>query len=47
MIAFDAPLRSDVSFDAASFDDPIVWFASRSNSKPGMTWDDGMSNECW
>ena len=48
MIAFDAPLRSEVSFDAASFDDPIVWFASRSNSKPGMMMgDDGMSNECW
>ena len=51
MIAFDAPLLvSDASFDAASFDDPIVWFACRSNSKPGMmtVGDDGsVSNECW
>jgi hypothetical protein len=47
MIAFDAPLiRSGVPFDAASFDDPIVWFAARSDSKPGMG-DDDPSNECW
>ncbi len=45
MIAFDAH-RSDIPFDASSFDDPIVWFAARSNSKSGMM-DGRLSNECW
>lgn len=45
MVAFDAPV-SDIPFDASSFDDPIVWFAARSNSKSGMMYG-GLSNECW
>jgi hypothetical protein len=45
MIAFDVE-RSDIPFDASSFDDPIVWFAARSNSKSGMK-DGSLSNECW
>mmetsp|Transcript_15834 Transcript_15834/g.34265 ORF Transcript_15834/g.34265 Transcript_15834/m.34265 type:complete len:360 (+) Transcript_15834:353-1432(+) len=42
MIAFDR--ESKIPFDAASFDDPTVWFAAKSNSKPGM--EDGPI-ECW
>ena len=42
MIAFDK--ETDIPFDAASFDDSIVWFAARSNSKPGM---EALHKECW
>lgn len=42
MIAFDR--ESKIPFDAASFDDPTVWFAAKSNSKPGM---DPGAIECW
>lgn len=46
MIAFDTP--SNIPFDAASFDDGVVWFAAKSNSKPGMEQDnDHQSKECW
>ena len=45
MIAFDTP--SNIPFDAASFDDGVVWFAAKSNSKPGMEDDDDQSKECW
>eukprot|EP00580_Thalassiosira_gravida_P018379 CAMPEP_0201676944 /NCGR_PEP_ID=MMETSP0494-20130426/42997_1 /ASSEMBLY_ACC=CAM_ASM_000839 /TAXON_ID=420259 /ORGANISM="Thalassiosira gravida, Strain GMp14c1" /LENGTH=494 /DNA_ID=CAMNT_0048159781 /DNA_START=16 /DNA_END=1500 /DNA_ORIENTATION=+ len=43
MVAFDG--GTGIPFDAASFDDdPVVWFAARSNSKPGM---EGGKKECW
>ena len=42
MIAFET--KTDIPFDAASFDDSTVWFASKSNSKPGM---DNVQKECW
>jgi predicted NAD/FAD-dependent oxidoreductase len=41
LIAFDE--KSNIPFDAASFDDTILWFAAKSNTKPGM--EDG--DECW
>lgn len=41
MIAFDE--ASGIPFDAASFDDEILWFAAKSNSKPGME----DMKECW
>lgn len=41
MIAFDKV--SNIPFDAASFDNEAIWFAAKSNSKPGM--EDG--RECW
>jgi len=43
MIAFQS--KSQIPFDAASFDHPILWFASKTNSKPGMNGDTLM--ECW
>jgi len=42
MIAFDK--ETSIPFDAASFDDSIVWFAAKSNSKPGM---ESLHKECW
>mmetsp|Transcript_35123 Transcript_35123/g.74160 ORF Transcript_35123/g.74160 Transcript_35123/m.74160 type:complete len:466 (-) Transcript_35123:137-1534(-) len=42
MIAFDT--NSNIPFDASSFDHPIVWFAAKSNSKPGM---EELQKECW
>jgi len=42
MIAFDKD--TNIPFDAASFDDSIVWFAAKSNSKPGM---EALHKECW
>lgn len=42
MVAFDG--ETGIPFDAASFDDGVVWFAAKSNAKPGM---DGGSRECW
>ncbi|KAL7529629.1 hypothetical protein ACHAXR_004192 [Thalassiosira sp. AJA248-18] len=42
MIAFDG--ESNIPFDAASFDDPTLWFAAKSNSKPGMEEE---QKECW
>ena len=48
MIAFEK--QSNIPFDAATFDNDIVWFAAKSNSKPGMdnTDDDKkMAAECW
>jgi len=45
MIAFDEALA--VSFDAISFqEDDVLWFASKSNSKPGISMNDD-SKECW
>jgi predicted NAD/FAD-dependent oxidoreductase len=41
MIAFDK--GSNIPFDAASFDDSIIWFAAKSNSKPGTKG----CYECW
>lgn len=36
MIAYDTP-QTKITFDAVSFiDHPIIWFAAKSNSKPGM-----------
>jgi hypothetical protein len=36
MIAYNTP-QSSIPFDATSFiDHPIIWFAAKSNSKPGM-----------
>lgn len=43
MIAFES--ESKIPFDAATFDNRNIWFAARSNSKPGMD-QDGMK-ECW
>ena len=42
MIAFDE--KTNIPLDAASFDDSVVWFASRTNSKPRM---ERMERECW
>jgi len=42
MIAFDKD--TNIPFDAASFDDSNVWFAAKSNSKPGM---EALQKECW
>ena len=42
MIAFEN--KTGIPFDAASFDDSTVWFASKSNSKPGM---ENVQKECW
>ena len=42
MIAFDK--ETGIPFDAASFDDSIVWFAAKTNSKPGM---EKLQKECW
>lgn len=42
MIAFDN--ESGIPFDAATFDNSVIWFAAKNNSKPGM--DEGL-NECW
>ena len=42
MIAFDK--ETGIPFDAASFDDSIVWFAAKSNSKSGM---EALNKECW
>merc|ERR1712227_643099 len=42
MIAFEG--KSDIPFDAIPFDNNILWFASRNNSKPGLN---ELSNECW
>ena len=42
MIAFEK--QTAIPFDAASFDDSIVWFAAKSNSKPGM---EDVPMECW
>ncbi len=42
MIAFES--KSEIPFDAATFDNDILWFASKSNSKPGMG---GNLKECW
>ena len=41
MIAFES--KSDIPFDAATFDNDILWFASKTNSKPGMR----DLKECW
>lgn len=41
MIAFDS--KTNIPFDAASFDDTVLWFAAKSNSKPGMSG----CQECW
>ena len=41
MIAFDKEIGAP--FDAATFDNSVLWFASKMNSKPGM---DGLK-ECW
>jgi len=41
MIAFET--KSKIPFDAATFDHDILWFASKTNSKPGM---EGLK-ECW
>ena len=41
MIAFDT--ATDIPFDAASFDHPVVWFAAKTSSKPQMKTD----KECW
>lgn len=43
MIAFESESR--IPFDAATFDNHTIWFAARSNAKPGMD-QDGMK-ECW
>eukprot|EP00979_Chaetoceros_neogracilis_P015000 scaffold5222_cov282-Chaetoceros_neogracile.AAC.15 len=43
MIAFDK--ESGIPFDAGTFDNSVLWFASKSNSKPGMDTE-GMK-ECW
>lgn len=43
MIAFESD--SKIPFDAATFDNQSIWFAARSNSKPGMD-QDGMK-ESW
>ena len=42
MIAFDTPMP--VEFSAATLNDPTLWFASRSNSKPGL---EHLSHDCW
>ena len=41
MISFDS--QTNIPFDAASFDDQVLWFAAKSNSKPGMQG----GKECW
>ena len=41
MVAFNK--TSSIPFDAASFDDEIIWFAAKSNSKPAME----AGRECW
>ncbi|KAL7468390.1 hypothetical protein ACHAXS_008612 [Conticribra weissflogii] len=45
MIAFE--MKSGISVDAASFDNDIVWFAAKSNSKPGLLSESDASRECW
>ena len=43
MIAFRC--KSNITFDAATFgNNKVLWFASKSNSKPGMS---EMEEECW
>ena len=43
MIAFKS--KSKIAFDAATFgNNNVLWFASKSNSKPGMS---EMEEECW
>lgn len=42
MIAFDSPIP--VEIDAATLDDPTLWFVSRSNSKPGL---EHLAHDCW
>ena len=51
MIAFET--ESGIPFDAATFDHDVIWFASKSNAKPGMEGESennksGMKmKECW
>ena len=46
MIAFDST-NSGIPFDAATFDDnPTLWFASKTNSKPGSLTSIDVA-ECW
>ena len=48
MIAFDK--ESGIPFDAGTFDNSVFWFASKSNSKPGMGMDSNTkegTKECW
>ena len=42
MLAFEKD--SAIPFDAATFDNDLIWFASKTNSKPGM---DSDMKECW
>mmetsp|Transcript_28014 Transcript_28014/g.41682 ORF Transcript_28014/g.41682 Transcript_28014/m.41682 type:complete len:504 (-) Transcript_28014:172-1683(-) len=45
MIAFET--KSAIPFDAAAFDHDVLWFASKSNSKPGMDGRGDDMMECW
>jgi len=45
MIAFEE--QSDIPFDTATFEDSILWFASKTNSKPMEIEDDMELKECW
>ena len=42
IVAFEA--RVPVDFDASSFQDSTLWFAARTNSKPGF---ESLEKECW
>ena len=42
IVAFEA--RVPVAFDASSFQDSTLWFAARTNSKPGF---EALEKECW
>lgn len=44
MIAFEEPLATSTSAAAFDDDDDVLWFASRSNHKPGL---EGLSRDCW
>jgi len=45
MIAFET--ESGIPFDAATFDNGNIWFASKSNAKPGMEDNSRTMKECW
>merc|ERR1719181_498449 len=42
MVAFEE--RVPVSYDASSFQDSTLWYAARTNSKPGF---ESLEKECW
>jgi predicted NAD/FAD-dependent oxidoreductase len=44
MVAFDEPIGNEIPFDAFTVSKSILWFAARSNSKPGCPPN---SPECW